>query len=189
MNLSIRKYLISNNQFRVFVIDKNIISDYPIENNVICFSALSTMLLNQEERITFNFKNKSSESFTYIDSFSQGECFYRMKAENVADSDVMLFVIKSKLKNFGASYNSIMHFEKFDLLRNLSAFYKESEQMELDFIEQEDFILMIQPMPCFEEAEYDLIKAELNNNGIRELPDENLIETTEVNVLNQQRVN
>src|SRR5699024_9750581 len=139
--------------------------------------------------ITLNFKNENNESFLYVDSFSQGECFYKLTTEKVTDLDTKLFVTKSKLKNFGASYHSIMYFDKFDLLKNVSTYYKESEQMVLDFIEHENVILMIQPMPCFEEVQYDLLKEALNNNDLRGVSSENLIETLEVKISNQQRVN
>lgn len=186
MNLLIRKYLLCNGQFRVFVINRNQINAPSLENDVLCIAALSTMLLSQEERITFNFKNKNNERFLYIDAFSNGECLYQMETDKITDMEPKLFVTKSKLKNFGASYNSIMQFEKFEVLKNINAYYKESEQMELAFIEQKETILMIQPLPSFEETQYDWIKEELCSNEIEILSEDLLVETTNISVMSLQ---
>lgn len=184
MNLSIKKYLISDNQFRVFAIDKNSISDCKLDNKIACLSALTTTLLSEEERITFNFKNKNYESFLYIDSFSHNYSHYRLENDKISLTSTKLLVTKSKLKNFGASYNSIMQFDKFNILKNISAFYKESEQMETYFIENESTILMIQPLPFFDEVQYDLLKEELSNDQNHWL-EEYLIDTNEISVLKQ----
>lgn len=81
-------------------------------------------------------------------------------------------------------YNSIMQFDKFNILKNISAFYKESEQMETYFIENESTILMIQPLPFFDEVQYDLLKEELSNDQNHWL-EEYLIDTNEISVLKQ----
>lgn len=184
MNLLIKKYLISDNQFRVFAIDKNSISDCKLENKIACLSALTTALLSEEERITFNFKNKNYESFLYIDSFSHGYSHYRLENDKISRTSTKLLVTKSKLKNFGASYNSIMQFDMFNISKNISVFYKESEQMETSFIENDNTILMIQPLPFFDDVQYDLLKEKLSNNqNHNHWLDEYLIDTNEISVL------
>ncbi|MCG1010718.1 Hsp33 family molecular chaperone HslO [Salinicoccus sp. ID82-1] len=188
MNIPIRKYLICDNQFRVFAIGKDQTGTFSIEEDIAYASAFTTMLLSQEERITFNFKNENSNCFLYIDSFSQGNCFYRLPLGEASVLGTKLFVTKSKLKNFGASYNSIMQFHEFDILKNISSYYKESEQMELSFIENDKCILMIQPLPFFEETQYHYIMEELNafqGDEERYLSNEYLVETIQVKVLKQ----
>lgn len=189
MNLSIRKYLIHDRQFRVFAIEKNQFDQSGLEKDVICLSALSTMLLSQEERITFNFKDKNSRSFLYIDSFSNGECLYRLEMNEAPGFEPNLFVTKSKLKNFGASYNSIMQFKDFNLSDNLSTYYNESEQIALSFIENDNFLLVVQPLPGFEKFKYEEIVEVLHDRKENKLTDESLIETKQIKVVSSKRVN
>lgn len=66
---------------------------------------MSSILLSQDERITFNFKSKNGDRIINTDIYSEYHFSYNIN--NQILNNGLLFVTKSKLKNFGASFNTI----------------------------------------------------------------------------------
>lgn len=166
MNLIIHKYLVNNNQFRLFTVAQQQFNSTKEDYKIMSVSALSTLLLNEEERITFNFKNDTGSRFLNIDAFSNHYAIYRFDHHNITDDKVMLFVNKSKLKNFGATYSSIMKFNDSNLIDNLNTYYRESEQLELTIIFQDNHILLLQPLPEFDKNHYMELQEQLSENRL-----------------------
>lgn len=179
MNLTISKYLIESKQLRLFAVNKcDAVTDPHIY-----LSAVLPLLLSQEERITFNFKNFGGRTFLNIDAFSKGQVIYKMKEEDLKSEEVKLFITKSKLKNFGASYHSIMLMDYFNLRTNLMRYYAESEQVEVSIIENPDCVMLLQPLPHYENEKYSHAVTELKNQRYTKiLSRENFIENAEVSI-------
>lgn len=166
MNLTVKKYLIENKQLSVSVVSKS-----EMYSSYIPVSAMIPLLLSHEERITLHFKNNQG-SVLVIDALSSGSVTYEKRITDVLGT-VKLFGTKSKLKNFGASYHTIMQMNHFDLIDNLTSYYKESEQQELSLIENDDAVVMVRALPSYDVVFYERViqKFQAGGNILREYDD------------------
>lgn len=154
MKSTVYKYMDQSKAFRIFVIkeDKN-----TIESDVIGLSSFASILLSQEERISFYFKDINNEKILTTDIYSNHNFTY--KIYNDTKCDGLLFVTKSKLKNFGASYNSILEYQSLNLIDNFESYYRQSEQLEVSIFRIPNHLIMIQPLPFYNEDDYKTLKS------------------------------
>lgn len=176
MNLLVKKYLAGEDDIRMFTIPKE--EDRISTNSFI--SIIPVLLLSESERITFNFKSREGTHLR-IDAFSDGKIIYEEIAP-INNQSLTLFVVKSKLKNFGASYQSIIQLDYYNLLSNFLIFYNDSEQMDLSIIDTEDTIIILQPMPSYDKDIFEYTTSQLRQGKFSEV-------MNEVRFLNQTTVN
>ncbi|QNR06987.1 Hsp33 family molecular chaperone HslO [Macrococcoides canis] len=159
MKSKIKKYLDKNKEFRIYTTEPK---GKTIEDDLISLSSMSSILLSQDERITFNFKSKNGDKIINTDIYSDYHFSY--KINNQILNNGLLFVTKSKLKNFGASYNTILDYNTLNLINIFEDYYNQSEQMEVFIDRIDNYIVLIQPLPFFNWKNYEQIKLSLYHN-------------------------
>ena len=170
MSNAIYKYLIHNNQVRVYVlvgdeIKKEVINKESIIDKELFMQALNnialyTSLIGEDERISAKCSSFKKKKVISLEGMKNQRITGYMKCTNEEDSfnHGILQVIKSNINQFGSSYTSITEMSSENLYTEFSHYFSKSEQIPtyiFSLSHQQNVTVLIQALPFTLEKDFN----------------------------------